>query len=60
MSRVLIFMSKMLLNHFPVNSLLTDTMLYGQGGGILTRLYKAALQSAKGWVFCAILVCKLV
>ena len=35
MSRVLIFMSKMLLNHFPVDSLLTDTMLFGQAGGVL-------------------------
>ena len=35
MSRVLVFISKMLINHLPVDSLLTDIMLYGQGGGVL-------------------------
>ena len=33
MSRVLVFIQKMLINHFPVDSLLTDTMPYGRGGG---------------------------
>ena len=61
MSRVLVFIQKMLINHFPVDSLLTDTMLYGRGGGGgrgSTRLYKAALQRAG--FFCAILVSKRV
>ena len=33
MSKVLVFIQKMLINHFPVDTLLTDTMLYGRGGG---------------------------
>ena len=46
MSRVLVFIQKMLINHFPVDTLLTDTTLYGRGGRGSTRLYKAALQRA--------------
>ena len=53
MSRVLIFMSKMLLNHFPVDSLLTDSMLYEQGEGVL-------LDYIRPRFFCAILVSKWV
>ena len=35
MSIVFVFILKIVINHFPLDSLLTDTMLYGQGGGIL-------------------------
>ena len=35
MSRVLVFISKMLINHLPVDSLLTDIIFYEQGGGVL-------------------------
>ena len=34
MSIVFVFILKIIINHFPLDSLLTDTMLYGQGGGI--------------------------
>ena len=48
MSMVLVFIQKMLMNHFPVDSLLKDTMLYGQGGGVVLDYIR---QPCKGKVF---------